>query len=330
MNAIGIQGLEIMDLFHLHGCKPQVKPVTKQQTTIAKGQCQLSKTLSDITIHISDVEELQPISVSCERSSELTIGLLLEGKLQFTLDNQHITLEAPAEGKALAFAFNIGRPTRWHREFIVNNHVKKILFCLPHPWLVGRFRGHCELNRFIQQLLLRQGAESVISETINQNINSVANVFQRCCGQAISDIELEGIALTAIVHILNLLKEHQPLDSITAMQNQIISTDALKICEFIEANILNSNPPRQLKLTSIANQLGMSVSTAQRAFKQHFQQTIMEYVRVRRLEIARNQLQQQLSIGEVSYRAGYTHTTNFSLAFKKHFGVSPGEISRIY
>lgn len=307
-----------------HGLAPRVDYHCHANEAFGQGQFQLSKTISDIVVHISNMEELHSASVSCERSRELTAGILLAGKLQFSLDGKQTILEVKSGQPPLAFAFNLSRPTRWSRTLIEHNYVKKILFCLPHNWLSGRFQSTSNLDQFVRQLMMCHGNDSITQSPADTELLKQYRQFTAYALAGLCEIELEGMALTTIAQILKSLDNgtircRQPPDA--------PSSSAFKISQLIESHIRQS--PHKLNLASIADQLGMSVSTAQRVFKKAFQQTIMEYVRIRRLEISYNQLRKKLSIGEVAYHAGYTHATNFSLAFKKHFGVPPGEVHHL-
>lgn len=84
----------------------------------------------------------------------------------------------------------------------------------------------------------------------------------------------------------------------------------------------------QFKLNQVASDMGMSVSNLQRVFRASYGQTIGEYIRQRRLEIARDAIvRERKSIGEAAYLAGYLHTSNFTNAFKRLFGVPPGTLN---
>ncbi|QTG98088.1 helix-turn-helix transcriptional regulator, partial [Vibrio furnissii] len=65
-------------------------------------------------------------------------------------------------------------------------------------------------------------------------------------------------------------------------------------------------------------------SNLQRRFKQQMGMTVANYVRQRRLNNARQQLERgYVTITEAAYEAGYHHPSNFTAAFKKAFGESP-------
>lgn len=73
----------------------------------------------------------------------------------------------------------------------------------------------------------------------------------------------------------------------------------------------------------------MSTSKLQRMFKLYYNSTVMNYIRTLRLIAARDAIcQRGATIGEAAFMAGYRHSSNFCLAFKKAFGENPGEIHR--
>ena len=325
MSSNTVEYDDILQLSHIHGKHHRAIKVKNSASALAKGQFHLTKTVSDVLIHMSDMREIETASVTCERSAELTIGVLLEGKLQFALGETEVTLEVAPGESPVCFGFNALRPISWRRDLIENNHVKKALVCLSHEWLQKRFRGQSELDAFIQAIQICHAW--VLTCDADSELNNSANAMLECGKKHTSEFELEGLALTLMVKCLKTLKSHyrQEQNSINNMVRA--SPESLKICQFVEEHILFTNPPVQPNLGEIAKRLGTSISTAQRQFKKDFQQTIMDYIRTKRLEIARNQLLNQLSIGEAAYLAGYSHPSNFSLAFKKYFGISPGDLT---
>jgi AraC-like DNA-binding protein len=55
----------------------------------------------------------------------------------------------------------------------------------------------------------------------------------------------------------------------------------------------------------------------------------MDYVRSRRLQLARQLLQgSNLAIGEIAARVGYSSQSAFSAALSRHFGVNPRQLRR--
>tara|TARA_B100001939_G_scaffold337692_1_gene342362 strand:- start:8855 stop:9898 length:1044 start_codon:yes stop_codon:yes gene_type:complete len=83
----------------------------------------------------------------------------------------------------------------------------------------------------------------------------------------------------------------------------------------------HQNPPT---LASLAREVGLNRNTLSAEFKRLFGHTVFEFCQAYRMNKAREFLQDRsLSISQVAERVGYEHPTNFTSAFKKHYGVLP-------
>lgn len=103
-------------------------------------------------------------------------------------------------------------------------------------------------------------------------------------------------------------------------------TDMSKLME-IEALLVSdfSQPPPTILL--LAERTGMSVSKLKSAFKRVYGTGIYEYFQKNRMQKARSMLLTgQYNVKEVGTQLGYTNLSNFSLAFKKEFGVLPSQV----
>lgn len=313
-----------LDLLNAAASAKPSKMTMLTKTTLIKGRLALGKTFSDILVHYSDGIEQENISTSIKCPTGITLGVILQGKIAFSLDNKDFELSADKHSP-ICFAYNLSHNSLWKRNFIANNHVIKVVVSLPNYWLNQRFlnndAGNHDLNPCIQSLLCSH--QKLIHCQANHPCVDSSQRIINSQQQQLSNIELESIALAFIAAHLRNLNPYlaQPL-----LPEQYINPEALKIRAYIEQHIIQSHPPIQPNLTRIAYDLAISVSSAQRLFKANFGRTIIDYVRCRRLELAREQLNKKVSIGEVSYQAGYKHSSNFSLAFKKMFGITPGEV----
>lgn len=81
------------------------------------------------------------------------------------------------------------------------------------------------------------------------------------------------------------------------------------------------NPP---SLIELARSVGLNDCTLKRGFRQIFGTTVFGYLYDRRMEQARQLLQEQrLNVAEVAQIVGYANRRSFAVAFRKKFGVSP-------
>lgn len=83
-------------------------------------------------------------------------------------------------------------------------------------------------------------------------------------------------------------------------------------------------PPTQKELS---REVGLNEFKLRRGFKEYFGITVYDFITRLRMEKAKKLLvQEQRPINEVAYLVGFSHQNNFSIAFKKYFGVPPSEL----
>ena len=83
------------------------------------------------------------------------------------------------------------------------------------------------------------------------------------------------------------------------------------------------------KIPELGRMAGVNQSKLKADFKRVVGKTIYQYILDRRMEFASQLLlKRQHSVSEVAYRVGYEYPTNFTFAFKKHFGCLPHEWRR--
>ena len=107
-------------------------------------------------------------------------------------------------------------------------------------------------------------------------------------------------------------RQHNDLDQI-----------AEKVRESIESLAGNV----QFPFAEMCHMHGVSLSTLSRAFQRRFGVPVREYCIERRMLHARRLLEEHPSMleGVVSRRLGYAESTSFQVAFRRRFGMSPGE-----
>jgi AraC-like DNA-binding protein len=89
-------------------------------------------------------------------------------------------------------------------------------------------------------------------------------------------------------------------------------------------DFLEENLTAVLSLEEIAREVGLGVSTLQRQFRAVYGTSVFDYLRHRRLELARDALERDgVSVAQAAYIAGYSSPANFATAFRRSFGVPP-------
>jgi AraC-like DNA-binding protein len=82
-----------------------------------------------------------------------------------------------------------------------------------------------------------------------------------------------------------------------------------------------ADPPT---IGQIARDIGVNETTLRRSFKQVFGVTIIDYLRDRRLDVARTLLREnRLTVAQIAYRVGFASPANFATAYRRRFGHPP-------
>jgi AraC-like DNA-binding protein len=93
-------------------------------------------------------------------------------------------------------------------------------------------------------------------------------------------------------------------------------------------NVVESNVNSNLKLEEIAFLCNMSLSTFKRHFTSEYKEPPGKWLQDKRLQKAKKLLQRgDLKASDIYLDIGYNNLSNFSVAFKKKFGISPTDIS---
>ena len=80
-------------------------------------------------------------------------------------------------------------------------------------------------------------------------------------------------------------------------------------------------------ITELAEQAGLTRTSFHAKFFRAFGVGPMDYLRIRRLEAAREALLYQgISVTDAAFQAGYTNPANFATAFRRRFGVAPSSL----
>ncbi|WP_339522279.1 AraC family transcriptional regulator [Pseudomonas sp. EA_35y_Pfl2_R111] len=92
---------------------------------------------------------------------------------------------------------------------------------------------------------------------------------------------------------------------------------------------IDQHAAHPLQVADLACLAGLSTARFHARFLSETGQTPMDYVRNRRLQLARQLLQSSnLAIGEIAARVGYSSQSAFSAALLRHLGVTPRQLRR--
>lgn len=135
----------------------------------------------------------------------------------------------------------------------------------------------------------------------------------------LTDLHLES-KTTDLLHytIEKMIRMIDPISSLNLKidENKIKSLKRAK--EIILTEYANS-----LSIKEIAYKSAINECYLKKYFKEYYGMTIHEMLQEHRLKIAKDLLQQDISVKEVALKVGYKHTGHFSKLFFKYFSTTP-------
>lgn len=133
-------------------------------------------------------------------------------------------------------------------------------------------------------------------------------------------LHTEAKVLELLIYQIEQLNSEQAEDQKILKETDIQKLEMARV--ILEARF--TDPPTQKEL---AQEVMLNESKLRKGFKEYFATTIYDYVTRLRMELAKNLLiEERKTIYEVSMLTGFRHQTNFSVAFKKYFGISPSDV----
>jgi len=93
--------------------------------------------------------------------------------------------------------------------------------------------------------------------------------------------------------------------------------------------ILLNDFENKISLIQLARKVGINDFKLKKGFKFLFGSTVFDYQQSAKMEWAKKELlQSNKPVEEIAYAIGYDFVSNFNIAFKKHFGFSPGYLRK--
>lgn len=135
--------------------------------------------------------------------------------------------------------------------------------------------------------------------------------------------------LLKLIEILGLLANSESYELLGAKH---ISTDkTLKKQERIQKvfHFVEENYTQEIKISTVANYIGMSAGAFSRWFKQETGEPFINYVIDQRIYHAKNTLLQRKSVSEAFYSSGFNNLSYFNRVFKKSTGMTPKEFKKL-
>ncbi|MDF1790432.1 MAG: AraC family transcriptional regulator [Thalassobaculaceae bacterium] len=277
---------------------------------------------SGISMHATDAIEMADLHTEVVLQPGLSALLLLEGEIDVAFDGT--PLRVAAEAMPVGRIWSLSRPTSFVRKSARGRHVRKVNITVPPAW----FEAHAgaadtgsqrDLGRFLTtQLSIRDWRLTAGAVRKAEQILTADEASGMLGGLS---VEQNTLAL-----LFEALSQFTQVDAEPTVRN-VSPRDVSRAHTAREIVVRHLDDP--LSLPQIARESGMSVSTLQRVFRACFGHSVIEFLRMRRLELARQVLDDcGATVAEAAQRAGYSNPSNFATAFQREFGYPPSHIHR--
>jgi AraC-like DNA-binding protein len=267
---------------------------------------------------ICDSVDRVPLADAGELSPSLVVMVLPDGPHRFALGEGSCEIRADdADGTGTVVMVNTMPPSRPHYLGGETSGATIVSIDVPHAWIRDLTRRCTSPDSTLKSLLSADRAW----------IDFPATRQMRDLAQQILDPppSIEGVArelyrrsraLDILCQACVALREQRE----TRPRPQLASR---RRSERVRDYVLD-NLDKDLTIDAIAAAVGASVSSVQRDFKVHFRMSVFAFIRGERLARACAALERKgITIAEAAYAAGYADPANFTIAFKRLYGVSP-------
>ena len=340
--------------------------IEEEAATVLDGQVVMQDAGDALMVHTTDAVADKDWVAEIDLPAGLIFCFVDDGELRFKLDGKDYHFDAGANHNIdtancnrkcnskynnNCFLLQLNKPARLTRYIVAGIKTKKLNVTVSRTWLARHLlSGEASDNNAGKLLSLPLAHGEVLRWQAGAALTQAALQLLRCSQQTNHHSEgsylladnsplgcllLQGQATQCLALALNEGLQLQQKAACSAPKSNAIQQRFMTIVERYvhnagDATILNaaSGPVNnELNIRNIAKELGMSVSAVQRLAKQVLGDSVVNYIRSKKLDIARKALESgSMTIGEVAYQAGYKHSSNFAIAFKKAFGISPGAL----
>ena len=188
-----------------------------------------------------------------------------------------------------------------------------LMLIIPSEKILSFHKTYTEQRERFENGLLTK-SDKRISLSINQIIELyTADSF-------INQLKIQALLLETIVHQIEGLyaeNEHKELISNKNHYEKIV-----QVKQLIDEDLAQNH-----SISSLAKHVGTNEQYLKQHFKQYYGKTVMNYITEKKMEHAKSLiLTGKHRISDVARMTGYKHSTHFTTAFKKYYGIIPNSL----
>lgn len=308
--------------------QPAKAPSSQMQTQLQSHLRHIHVLRPGLHVHADELVDAQDFTAAGDIEQGLRLVLLLEGTVDLSYGEQRVQLSSGAstpEGRGWrnasprALLVSVAQQERFERRARRGAYARRLSVGIGWPWLDQAMGGRPvpSVQAFAQRhLALHEWHPS-------PRIVAMAEQIVRAPALSIPflNLYLESRVLELVGEGLSSLD-----GGLATMQasrsSALLPHEHRRVRALYE--FLQTEEAFDLSLDDMARQAGSNPNTLQKHFCAVYGTTIFECLRERRLQRARQALEQDgVTVSQAAELAGYTSAANFATAYRKRFGTTP-------
>ncbi|QEI08281.1 helix-turn-helix transcriptional regulator [Pigmentiphaga aceris] len=295
----------------VHYRLPRLKADSRrpESVCIAEGRVTEHTIARGATLLVSDILVRHDYESSAQAAPHLACIVLLNGRARLQM-GQHDDLTLSARGGVQTAS---GEPVRMGAMHHAGQRLRSINVAVYHPDLLGDDELAERVERAMRGSRLRHWSVP------DHLIASIENLLTEPWQGTLHGLLRDGVGMQLLAHAL------ANTDDDMAARPTALSVRDGRLLERVRA-CLHAAPGEDHRLEDLAKLACMSPSTLRAKFRAHFGCSVFDWLRGRRLDVARERLAQGWTVQQAAHYVGYRHATNFATAFRSRHGMPPSHV----
>lgn len=281
---------------------------SQAQRIVIQGDVEEMTLSSGINLTRSDIRVLQPYETTSLHSCPLYMLVVLEGSVMLRLNGEEFVVRS-----GMAFTSRLSEHQVMNASHLADCHLRTLS--------LGVDPASCWQSPLLTALLQQweaHGAPTFLWQVPGFLLSGLQQTQQASLPALSRQLMLEGVMLQLLGNALSQRIQGQE-------RRRTAPCGAQQRLENVR-RLLEQHPEKEYTLAALAQLAAMSASSLRVKFRQAYGQSVFDYLRDCRLELARRYLAEGYSVQQAAWMSGYQHATNFSTAFRRRYGMAPSEI----
>lgn len=204
--------------------------------------------------------------------------------------------------------------------YTAGTSIKRLGIYLTPQWIAEHFDVNTKLQL---ELLVGQALSQVNKIKINKEIKEKLNLIFET--NLMNDSE-KLILKSRVILLLEYFFSNFFNDALEIRNKKLIPDEDINRLKNIEKILTAGDTDKFPSIIMLARLAQMSGTKLKQRFKQVYGYRLYEYYNKQRLQKAKDMMEQGMAPKEAGYTIGFTDVSNFTKAFKKEYGYTPGAL----